>query len=264
MSKASSSYGTLMSTLACTRLHVFDVCSIKREIGHLCHDEQRPPKTGGKQGFDAVPTTSSNRVDPARSMAQPMYGSTMPLPPAIIAWPMSVPSGAFLYQPETLWNEFSVLTYVVLWSLHHALYLVAPTTPYISNSTSAAEATSNSPAHPPEAAAEEPTPPFLPSATKTEKFLLTVADQESGTRDERLNRAIRSKYVADLLKPYDYVKMHGCQSGWISKEVFERLLLDYDRVFSAISGAEQGHLCIYELMAEESAVNYWEKYGHIG
>jgi hypothetical protein len=24
-----------------------------------------------------------------------------------------------------------------------------------------------------------------------------------------------------------------------------------------------GRLCIYELMAEESAVNYWEKYGHV-
>ncbi|KAG1848421.1 uncharacterized protein F5891DRAFT_1196779 [Suillus fuscotomentosus] len=81
-----------------------------REIGHLCHDEQRPPKTGGKQGSDAVPTTSSNGVDPARSMAQPMYGSTMPPPPATTAWPMSVPSGAFLYQPETLGNEFLVLT----------------------------------------------------------------------------------------------------------------------------------------------------------
>lgn len=25
----------------------------------------------------------------------------------------------------------------------------------------------------------------------------------------------------------------------------------------------EGRLCIYELMAEESAVNYWEKYGNI-
>ncbi|KAG2122499.1 hypothetical protein DEU56DRAFT_74447 [Suillus clintonianus] len=42
-------------------------------------------------------------------------------------------------------------------------------TPYISNSASAAEATSNPPAHP-EPPAEEPALPLLPSATKTEFF----------------------------------------------------------------------------------------------
>ncbi|KAF8752063.1 rds2-regulator of drug sensitivity [Rhizoctonia solani] len=72
-----------------------------------------------------------------------------------------------------------------------------------------------------------------------------------------------------------------------SSEAFERLLLDYDRVFSAMGiqrayGVAQakfikeiensqswsayvikGKMCIYELMSEESAVNYWEKYGHV-
>lgn len=75
------------------------------------------------------------------------------------------------------------------------------------------------------------------------------------------------------------------------EEAFERLLLDYDRVFSSmgipaclwrrtgeiykgnkefaslvnvpIEDLREGRLCIYELMAEESAVNYWEKYGNI-
>ena len=48
--------------------------------------------------------------------------------------------------------------------------------------------------------------PILPAATKTEKFLLTAADQESGSRDERLNSVIQSKYEAVLWKPYNYVK----------------------------------------------------------
>jgi len=75
------------------------------------------------------------------------------------------------------------------------------------------------------------------------------------------------------------------------EEAFERLLLDYDRVFSAMAipaclwrrtgeiykanrefaeliGVEgrhlrEGQLTIYELMDEEAAVNYWEKYGHV-
>jgi hypothetical protein len=70
------------------------------------------------------------------------------------------------------------------------------------------------------------------------------------------------------------------------EEAFERLLLDYDRVFSTqgipaclwrrtgeiykgnrefaelvgvgIEQLREGRLCIYELMEEESAVNYWE------
>ncbi|KAG2360306.1 hypothetical protein BDR07DRAFT_1487137 [Suillus spraguei] len=290
---------------------------IKREIGHLCHDEQRPPKTGGKQSSDAVPTASSNGVDPARSMTQSIYGSTMP-PPATTAWPMSVPSGAFLYQPETLGNEFSVLTDFLETLDEGSFFTTSPAatpslmpapafsqaTPYISNPSSATEATSDPPAHP-ETPAEEPAPPLLPSATKTEKFLLTAADQESGTRDERLNRVIRSKYEAGLLKPYDYVKGYARLSRWMDRnvsrqskqqilqplsvlrpkfravaqslrdidlvfieEAFERLLLDtivssQPWVSQRVSGAERGRLCIYELMAEESAVNYWEKYGHV-
>ncbi|KAG6868306.1 hypothetical protein C0993_005194 [Termitomyces sp. T159_Od127] len=168
----------------------------------------------------------------------------------------------------------------------------------------------------------------LPSATKAERFLLTAADQASGSRNERLNRVIRSKYEAGLLKPYNYVKGYARLSRWMDQnvspeskqqilqplsvlrpkfravaqslrdidlvfieEAFERLLLDYDRVFSAMGvpaclwrrtgeiykanreftelvGLDgymfrDGRLCIYELMAEESAVNYWEKYGHV-
>jgi len=130
------------------------------------------------------------------------------------------------------------------------------------------------------------------------------------------------------LKPYNYVKGYARLSRWMDRnvsqeskqqilqplsvlrpkfravaqslrdldlvfieEAFERMLLDYDRVFSAMGvpaclwrrtgeiykgnrefselvGVDgymmrDGRLCIYELMAEESAVNYWEKYGHV-
>ncbi|KAL0574771.1 Transcription factor [Marasmius crinis-equi] len=196
-------------------------------------------------------------------------------------------------------------------------------------STSALQPTSTETSADSNSSSELPAPP-LPSEslTKTEKFLLTAADQEDGSRDERLNRVIRSKYEAGLLKPYNYVKGYARLSRWMDRnvsqeskqqilqplsvlrpkfravaqslrdmdlvlieEAFERLLLDYDRVFSAmgvpaclwrrtgeiykanrefcelvgVQGAlmREGRLCIYELMAEESAVNYWEKYGHV-
>lgn len=171
-------------------------------------------------------------------------------------------------------------------------------------------------------------PPPLSASNKTEQFLYTAADQEPGTRDERLRRVISAKYEAGLLKPYNYVKGYARLSRWMDRnvsqeskqlilqplsvlrpkfraiaqslkdmdlvfieEAFERLLLDYDRVFSVMGvpaclwrrtgeiykgnrefaelvGVDgymlrDGRLCIYELMAEESAVNYWEKYGHV-
>jgi hypothetical protein len=65
---------------------------------------------------------------------------------------------------------------------------------------------------------ESPTETILPSATKAEKFLLTAADQEPGSRDERLNRVIRSKYEAGLLKPYNYVKGYARLSKWMDSK----------------------------------------------
>jgi hypothetical protein len=61
-------------------------------------------------------------------------------------------------------------------------------------------------------------PAVIPAATKTERFLLTAADQESGSRDERLNRVIRSKYEAGLLKPYNYVKGYARLSRWMDRK----------------------------------------------
>ncbi|KZT31879.1 hypothetical protein SISSUDRAFT_1056168 [Sistotremastrum suecicum HHB10207 ss-3] len=112
--------------------------------------------------------------------------------------------------------------------------------------------------------------PIVPMS-KQEAFLLTAADQPGGTRDERLARVIRSKYEAGLLKPYNYVHGYARLSRWMDRnlrpdskqlilqpiqilrpkfsaiakgltdmdlvfieEAFERMLLDYDRVFSAM------------------------------
>ncbi|KAG1834965.1 hypothetical protein DFJ58DRAFT_211247 [Suillus subalutaceus] len=149
-------------------------------------------------------------------------------PPVTTAWPLSVPSSAHLYQPGALGNEFPVLTDFLETLDEGSFFITSPAvtpsliptptisqaTPYFSNPATAAEMTSNPPVHPPEAPAEEPAPPLLPSATKIEKFLLTAADQESGARDEWLSRVIRSKYEAGLLKPYE------TRSAW---RMFERM-----------------------------------------
>jgi hypothetical protein len=80
--------------------------------------------------------------------------------------------------------------------------------------TTTAELTKSEPLNSPKVSSEA----ILPAATKTEKFLLTAADQESGSRDERLNRVIRSKYEAGLLKPYNYVKGYARLSRWMDRK----------------------------------------------
>lgn len=165
-------------------------------------------------------------------------------------------------------------------------------------------------------------------STKKEKFFLTAADQVDGPRDERLSKVIQAKYDAGLLRPYNHVKGYARLNSWMEsnvsaasrrrilkplsvfrprfravasslsdidliyiEEAFERLLLDYDRVFSTqgipaclwrrtgeiykgnrefaelvgvgIEELREGRVAIYEFMQEESACNYWEKYGAV-
>ena len=88
--------------------------------------------------------------------------------------------------------------------------------------TNQAQNISQPPASVPEAQGERPkepaVPQILPSASKKEKFLLMAADQEAGSRDERLNRVIQAKYEAGLLKPYDYVKGYARLSRWMDRK----------------------------------------------
>ncbi|KAI0634388.1 hypothetical protein C8Q77DRAFT_1217563 [Trametes polyzona] len=320
---------------------------IKREIGHLCHDERR------STAKEKASATSSSSIANTGADYAPVQVSS----PMNASWPgmgMSMAQGGFMYPPETLSNEFSVLS-DFLESLDDGTFFSQPqaVAPSLMSSPTYANTVSlgvdnpyltQPPALPPPASAStaapvtqeqdkptgEPAPVVLPAPSKTERFFLTAADQASGSRNERLNMVIRSKYEAGLLKPYNYVKGYARLSRWMDRnvsqeskqkilqplsvlrpkfraiaqsesltdidlvfieEAFERLLLDYDRVFSAMAipaclwrrtgeiykanrefaelvGVDgymlrDGRLCIYELMAEDSAVNYWEKYGNV-
>jgi hypothetical protein len=122
------------------------------------------------------------------------------MPPPAQAWPASaVTPTALLYPPETLRTEFAVLT-DFLETLDERAFFGAP----------APSTVMATPVFP----AEE----VLPAATKTERFLLTAADQEEGSRDERLNRVIRSKYEAGLLRPYNYVTGYARLSRWMDTQ----------------------------------------------
>lgn len=61
------------------------------------------------------------------------------------------------------------------------------------------------------------TDPTAP-ADKTERFLLTAADQKDGSRDERLARVIHAKFEAGLLKPYNYVAGYTRLMRWMESQ----------------------------------------------
>ncbi|KAG8738049.1 hypothetical protein FRC10_007329 [Ceratobasidium sp. 414] len=337
--------------------------SIKRDIGHLCHDERKQPPAVSKSsnGSSSVngpngnstpqPTIDTSTPSVADSSANPtpvqapefpMQSAPQPFAPAL---PQSTPQWPlFANQPfglpgteSTLGSEFSVLSDFLQSLDSRGFQPFAPGSlmqespqprehmdldPELSQQSPGeypgqiqmpSPVPMQSPINTTTPVHADPTEPLLPAATKTEKFLLTAADQEPGTRDERLARVIHAKYEAGLLRPYNYVKGYARLSRWMDhnmsneskkqilqplsvlrpkfrdlvfiEEAFERLLLDYDRVFSAMGipaclwrrtgeiykgnrefaelvGVD-GKMCIYELMSEESTVNYWEKYGHV-
>ncbi|CEL53269.1 Regulator of drug sensitivity 2 OS=Saccharomyces cerevisiae (strain ATCC 204508 / S288c) GN=RDS2 PE=1 SV=2 [Rhizoctonia solani AG-1 IB] len=341
---------------------------IKRDIGHLCHDEKKPgpsknnSSTSTPQPQSTIDTTTTPSVIDSSANPTPIQppegfplaGAPPPFAPVL---PQSAPQWPLFANPPfgltgdatTLGNEFSVLSDFLQSLDNRGFQPFAPgsivqDSPQAPSQTPGPQPTMDidpdqsqpSPDYPGQIQMPSPVPaphteltePLLPSATKQEKFLLTAADQEPGTRDERLARVIHAKYEAGLLRPYNYVKGYARLSRWMDhnvsqeskkqilqplsvlrpkfraiaqsltdidlvfiEEAFERLLLDYDRVFSAmgipaclwrrtgeiykgnrefaelvgvdVGRLRDGKMCIYELMSEESAVNYWEKYGHV-
>ena len=171
-------------------------------------------------------------------------------------------------------------------------------------------------------------PPIISDSAR-DKFFLTAADPTTEiSPEERLKQVIKAKLEAGLLQPYNYAKGYARLQRYMDnymnissrqrilkplsifrpafraiartlkdvdlvlvEESFERMLLDYDRVFTSMAipaclwrrtgeiyrgnkefaslvgvttdDLKDGKLAIYELMSEESAVNFWEKYGAI-
>ncbi|KAF9585603.1 hypothetical protein BGW38_001594 [Lunasporangiospora selenospora] len=289
---------------------------IKRNIGHLCHDEPKPPPppqqailtlatvnpamvtTYSRRGHTEVQQRSQQSSQQIQGQqlqhmqhqhmqgnsmsGMQMYGlnnqlSTLPVTPLTFA-------------SEHMGNEFTVIS------------------DFLESLGGDNQAIFNEPGIP---------------VNTTDKFFITAANPSDGSNEERLTQVINAKFEAGFLKPYNYVNGYSRLQKYMDshrqrilnvmgtfrpafrtvaqtltdidlvlvEEAFERLLLDYDRVFSSmgipaclwrrtgeiykgnkefaalvnvpLEMLREGRLCIYELMAEESAVNYWEKYGNI-
>ncbi|KAF9308808.1 hypothetical protein BG003_010568 [Podila horticola] len=294
---------------------------IKRNIGHLCHDEPKPSAAGASNQSNA---SSSNAGTPAPSAglsSSPEARRTSQQQQQIQQL-QQLPAGIQHMQTNNINN-------MQLYGFNNQLAAL-PVTPL----TFASEHMGNE---------FTVISDFLESlggdsqnifceagipVNTTEKFFLTAADPSDGTNEDRLTQVINAKFEAGFLKPYNYVNGYSRLQKYMDsnmsnisrqrilnvmgtfrpafrtvaqsltdidlvlvEEAFERLLLDYDRVFSSmgipaclwrrtgeiykgnkefaslvnvpLEMLREGRLCIYELMAEESAVNYWEKYGNI-
>lgn len=53
-------------------------------------------------------------------------------------------------------------------------------------------------------------------ARRTERFLLTAADQKDGSRSDRLARVIHAKFEAGLLRPYNHVAGYTRLMKWMA------------------------------------------------
>lgn len=173
---------------------------MKRGIGDRCHDEPKPSHPGGGDGHSqaSVPPTSA----PPEALGQEAVSSVAPETNLNPTWNLLDPFG---YQSETLGNEFAVLTDFLETLGNDDAFFNPTVAPSLTNSGFLDHPMPLPPRHIGSAAVENAhstLPTVIPAATKTERFLLTAADQESGSRDQRLKKVIQSKYEAGLLKPY--------------------------------------------------------------
>ncbi|KAF9570351.1 hypothetical protein EC968_001964 [Mortierella alpina] len=308
---------------------------IKRNIGHLCHDEPKPSAAAAASNQQSASASSSNAGTPAPSggisrSPEARRTSQQQLQQQLQAQQLTQQQQQQLaqgLQQQQLQN--GNLNGMQLYGFNNQLAAL-PVTPL----TFASEHMGNE---------FTVISDFLESLggdsqnifgdagmpiNTTEKFFLTAADPSDGTNEDRLTQVINAKFEAGFLKPYNYVNGYSRLQKYMDsnmsnisrqrilnvmgtfrpafrtvaqsltdidlvlvEEAFERLLLDYDRVFSSmgipaclwrrtgeiykgnkefaslvnvpLEMLREGRLCIYELMAEESAVNYWEKYGNI-
>ncbi|KAG2227202.1 hypothetical protein INT45_008446 [Circinella minor] len=296
---------------------------IKRSIGHLCHDEPKHSNNSQNNNNASKNRATTTNTNNNSSGAPYMSLNNMPnggnsgsssglsgnsnLGGLPIQFFGQMGTGQLTFASEHMGNEISVISNF-LDSLDGDVQAM-----YGNNSNN----TNN-----------QQNAVTAPTVNTTEKFFLTAADPSDGKLEDRLTEVINAKYEAGFLKPYNYVNGYARLQKYMDnnmsassrqrilnvmgtfrpafrsvaqsltdidlilvEEAFERLLLDYDRVFSSmgipaclwrrtgeiykgnkefaslvnvpIENLREGRLCIYELMAEESAVNYWEKYGNI-
>lgn len=220
---------------------------IKREIGHLCHDENKPSKQNSAQSQTTMaPQAMPVGVSPATTTLYTASAVATTPTPAPSWLGSAAPQSAYLYPLESFGRELSGLS-DFLETLDEQEFIagaavngagadifgntaldvsgaILPPHPTSSDSTTLEPPISSGQQAQPQVndvlqRYVDLVPPVLPTADLTEKFLLTAADPAPGSRDERLKRVIRTKYEAGLLKPYNFVKGYSRLLRWLDCNV---------------------------------------------
>ncbi|KAG0305618.1 hypothetical protein BGZ98_003831 [Dissophora globulifera] len=317
---------------------------IKRNIGHLCHDEPKPSATGAtsNQPSSTSPTLTGTPIPNTVSRSPEVRKSSHQQQAQVQQQPFNPQQltqqglqqqslqGNGNGTNSTNSNSLNNMNNMALYGFNNQLAALPVTPLTFASEHMGNEFTVISDFL--ESLGGDHQNVFADAAgipvNTTEKFFLTAADPSDGTNEDRLTQVINAKFEAGFLKPYNYVNGYSRLQKYMDsnmsnisrqrilnvmgtfrpafrtvaqsltdidlvlvEEAFERLLLDYDRVFSSmgipaclwrrtgeiykgnkefaslvnvpLEMLREGRLCIYELMAEESAVNYWEKYGNI-
>ncbi|KAI9695202.1 MAG: hypothetical protein M1820_008838 [Bogoriella megaspora] len=377
---------------------------IKRDIGHLCHDEPREQVKRARSELDHIPgedgTSPNVEVSPvdgstATFEPQPNQQDTgLDLGTGALALGKDASAGSILQptslsatQAQTLpgnnqmytgfnnWNlsaqnqfrdihslhpsylfstsettdEFNLLNNFLSASLLDeggSLYpgddvqglLVDPTLrsfpggPSVSsNKMPSGDAQTAQPPHTHKATGNPTSRPQsnFPIDKARETYFMTAADPTgTDTAEDRMNKLLKAKYDAGLLKPFNYVKGYAKLNQYMERNLqpasrqkirrqldkfrpkfrermqsltdielvyvemwFERSLMEYDRVFASMAipaccwrrtgeifrgnkemaelihvpmvQLRDGKVTIHDILAEESLVNYWDKFGAI-
>ncbi|CAI4217179.1 unnamed protein product [Parascedosporium putredinis] len=153
------------------------------------------------------------------------------------------------------------------------------------------------------AAASAPAPrpsmttPAGDDKARREYYLQAADPSGNATPEERMQRLLKAKYDAGLLKPFNYIKGYSRLGKYLDRNIsaaskqkilrtlgqfrpkfrerasaltdmelvivemwFEKQLMEYDRVFASMAIPSTSPRSLHEILTEESCVRYWEEF----
>ncbi|KAK8198700.1 Transcription factor [Zalaria obscura] len=122
-----------------------------------------------------------------------------------------------------------------------------------------------------------PSSAFPIDSKARDKFYMTAADPAGNdTPEERMNKLLKAKYDAGMLRPFNYVKGYARLNQYMERNLQpqsrQKILRQLDKFRPKFREAMHkltdiqlvlGKLAIHEIIVEDSLVSYWEKFGAI-
>ncbi|QRV85022.1 Fungal Zn(2)-Cys(6) binuclear cluster domain [Ceratobasidium sp. AG-Ba] len=179
---------------------------IKRDIGHLCHDERKQPRPPNRTPTEVIINgpNASGRISHANRYPVCTFITSIDPPMAIIRYPAIWPTRT----DSTLGSEFSVLS-DFLQSLDNRGFQSFVPGSMMQDSPQARENMDLDPEQLTQSQQSPGTALYEPDQMASPS---TAQSPELGTNDSHV---IHAKYEAGLLRPYNYVKGYARLSRWM-------------------------------------------------